>query len=208
MKNVILICCTTLLLAACAGPKVKNVQRLADSADAPYSNVLVVSLFDSFDLRRELELGIVEELESRGIEASASTSLIDVKTPLNRDSILAAVAESGSDAVLVTQMVNLETSSELKDRRPESTYNVRPTYYFNVWNVEMTEYSEPQGLEIKRTFTMATQVYSVHSQEPVWAIEKESDLTRTIDQQFRGTSIAAEAKAIGSAMARDGLLAR
>jgi hypothetical protein len=198
----------TLFLTGCAGPQVTRTQPLDKAADAPYGNVLVVSLFKSFDMRRFFEKEIVAQLEAQGIEAVASTALIDVKTPLNRDTVLAAVGEANSDAVLVTQLLDVETSSRFRDRRPESTYNVRPTYYYNVWNVELAEYSEPRGLEVKNEFTMATQVFSVSTKEPVWTIETNSKLKRNIDQQFSGTSIADEAKAIARAMARDGLLAR
>ena len=208
MKKFILLFSAVLFMAACAGPQVTRTQPLETSADAPYDNVLVVSLFKSFDMRRYLERAIVKELEARGVEAVASTSLIDVKTPLNRDSVLAAVTEAGSDAVLVTQLLDGESSFKARDRRPESTYNVRPTYYYNVWNVELAEYSEPKGLEAEHELLMATQVFSVSTKEPVWAIETRSTLKRNIDQQLSGTSVADEAKAVVGAMSRDGLLAR
>lgn len=208
MKKTALLVVVALFVAACAGPQVTRTQPLEDSADAPYGDVLVVSLFKSFDMRRYLERAIVSELEARGIDAVASTSLIDVKTPLNRESVLAAVTEAGSDAVLVTQLLDGASSFKARDRSPESTYNVRPTYYYNVWNVELTEYAEPKGLEAVHEVTMATQVFSVSTKEPVWTIETSSKLKRNIDQQYSGTSIADEAKAIAGAMARDGLLAR
>jgi hypothetical protein len=208
VKKSVLLVSVAVLLAACAGPQVTRTQPLDRSADAPYSNVLVVSMFKSFDMRRIFEREIVEQLEARGVKAVASTSLIDVKTPLNRDSVVAAVGEAGSDAVIVTQLLDAETSAEFRDRRPEATYNVRPTYYYNVWNVELTEYSEPQGLEATHKLTMATQVFSASTKEPVWTIETNSKLKRNIDAQFSGTSIEDEAKAIVGTMARDGLLAR
>jgi hypothetical protein len=77
-----------------------------------------------------------------------------------------------------------------------------------VWNVELAEYSEPRGLEAVHELLMATQVFSVSTKEPVWTIETRSKLKRNIDRQFSGTSIVDEAKAIASAMAKDGLLAR
>jgi hypothetical protein len=208
VKKSFVLVCVILFLAACAGPQVTRTQTLEASADVPYDDVLVVSLFQSFDMRRFVEQEIVKQLEARGIEAAASTSLIDVKTPLNRDSVLEAVSQAGSDAVLVTQLLGGESSFKARDRRPESTYNIRPTYYYNVWNVELAEYSEPKGLEAEHGLTMATQVFSVSTKEPVWTIETRSKLKRNIDQQFSGTSVAAEAKAIVGAMSRDGLLAR
>ena len=208
MKKSILFVVLALLVSACAGPQVTRTQPLAESADAPYDNVLVVTLFDSFDMRRFLEKEIVKQLEARGIKAVASTSMIDVKTPLNRDTVLEAVGKANSDAVLVTQLLDAQTTSKFRDRRPESTYNIRPTYYYNVWNVELTEYSEPPGLEAKHEILMATQVFSVSTKEPVWTIETRSMLKRDVNMQFSGTSIADEAKAIAGAMAKDGLLAR
>lgn len=208
MKKTFLLVSAALFLAACAGPQVTRTQPLEKSADVPYDNVLVVSLFSSFDLRRYFEREIVKQLEARGVKAVASTSLIDVKTPLNRDSVLEAVSQAGSDAVLVTQLLDGESSFKARNRRPESTYNIRPTYYYNVWNVELTEYSEPKGLEAEHELTMATQVFSVSTKQPIWTIETTSKLKRNIDQQFSGTSVMDEAKAIAGAMARDGLLAR
>lgn len=208
MKKTILLGCVAMFVAACAGPKITRIQTLSESADAPYDNVLVVSLFDSFDMRRYFEEEVVKQLKERGIDAAASTSMMDTKTPINRDTILAIAEQQNSDAVLVTQLVNLDAASKIRDRSPQATYNVWPTYYYNVWNVELTEYSEPQGLEIKYSIGMATQLFSVRSQEPVWAIESSSQLSRNVDQQLRGTTIAAEAKAITGTMSRDGLLAR
>lgn len=208
MKKITLSFIATLLVSACAGPNVTRVQPLAESADAPFNSVLVVSLFSSFDMRRYFEKEVVKQLQARGIEAVASTSMMNTKTPVNRDTFLAMVEKLDSDAVLLTQLVDLNTSSKEKDFRAQSTYNVRPTYYYNVWSVELEEYVQPPGLELKHQVTLATQVFSVRSKESVWAIETESTITRDINEQRHGSSLPKEASAIINAMTRDGLLAR
>lgn len=147
MKKIILLAGIALIVAGCAGPRVTRTQPLSETADAPYDNIFVVSLFSSFDRRCSFEREIVRQLGARGIDAVASTSMIDVKTPLSRETVIEAVGRAGSDAVIVTQLLDIQTTSRFRDRRPESTYNVRPTYYYNVWGVEYTEYKEPQGLE-------------------------------------------------------------
>ena len=208
MKKPVLLVCVALFLTACAGTSVTRVQPLSESADAPYSNVLVVTLFKSFDVRRFFEQEIVRQLQDRGIEAVASTSMMTTKTPVNRESVMAIVEKLGSDSVLVTQLLNLDTTSKVTTSRAESTYNVRPTYYYNVWNVELTEYESPPGLELKHKFTMAIEMFSASSQQPVWAIETNSQISRDINQHTTGNTSEKEAKAIVNAMARDGLLAR
>jgi len=197
----------SLVLAACAGPQVTRVQPLLADADAPYGNVLVVSLFKEYDARRYLEAEIVKELRARGVAAVASTSLMDTRTPVTRETFVAMVESQGSDAVLLTQLINFQSKAEFHDVRPEATYNVWPTYYYNVWNVELTEYVSPPTLDLKHSIVLAAQVFSTKSLHPVWAIE--TDTVVNIKQNERGdTSIFTdEAKSIVGTMSRDGLLA-
>lgn len=193
-------------LTACASTQVTQVKALSPDADAPYENLLVVSLFKSFDARRILEKQLVKALEERGVSAVASTSRMNTKTPLTRETFLAMVEDLDTDAVLVTQLVSLDSQAKLKDMRPESTYNLRQTYYYNVWNVELTEYSEPQGLDLEHTLRLSTQVYSAKRLEAVWAIESQTDIVSAFDRRGDLSFVADEARAIVSHLSRDGLL--
>lgn len=205
IKRITLIA-ALLVLSACAGQQVTRVQPLSDTADAPYNNVLVVSLFKSFDARRYLEKEIVKQLEERGVRAVASTSLMDTKTPVSRETFLSMVESLDSDAVLVTQLVNFQSTAKMKDMNPEATYNIRSTYYYNVWSVEQTEYVEPQRMELTHNIVLASQLYSVRDLESVWAIESETRIVQAFDRRGDTSVVTAEAKAIASYMSRDGLL--
>lgn len=209
IKNLFLVG-ATFALSACAGPQVTRVQPLSESADAPYNDVLVISLFKSFDARRYLEKEIVSQLKERGVNAIASTSMMDTRTPVTRETFLEMVESQGSDAVLVTQLVNLDTKAKMKDSRPEATYKVGLAYssfYYNMWDVQLVEYVEPQIMELKHSIALATQVFSVASKEPVWTIESVTKLKYDSENRFGGTVIADEARSIVSYLSRDGLLA-
>ena len=132
---------------------------------------------------------------------------MDTKTPVTRETFLAMVESQNSDAVLVTKLVTFDTQAKVKDARPESTYNVRPTYYYNVWNVELKEYVEPKILELKHSLSLATQLYSVADKEPVWAIESETRISTDQDNRRDYSVFVTEAKAITGYLFRDGLLA-
>ena len=108
--------------------------------------------------------------------------------------------------VLVTQLVSLDTKAKMKDARAKSTYNIRPTYYYNVWGVELTEYVEPQQMQLNHSIVLATQLYSA-TQEPVWGIESDTKLSMNYDKRGDLSVIAKEAKVIASYLSRDGLLA-
>jgi len=209
MTKKLLLVAVAVTLGACASaPRVTTVQPVSESADTPYRNVLVVSLFKSFDMRRYLEKELVTQLEEKGIRAVASTSMMDTRTPVTRQTFLAMVDSLDSDAVLVTQLVSLESAARMKDMNPESTYNFRPTYYYNVWSVELDEYVEPQTLNLKNTLVLATQLFSAANKESVWGIELESRFARDFDKGPDYSIIVDEAKAITSQLSRAGLIAR
>ncbi|MDH3990272.1 MAG: hypothetical protein OEV34_14130, partial [Gammaproteobacteria bacterium] len=168
--------------------------------------ILVIALFESYDARVYLEKEIVKQLSERGVTAVASTSKMTPKVAANRETFLAMVDELDSDAVLVTRLVTHDADVKVKDMRPESTYNVRSTYYYNVWEVELKEYVQPQYMEFKHLIVLATQLYSASTREPVWAIESTSKIADTFDRPGGATIIRDEAKAITSHLSRDGAL--
>jgi hypothetical protein len=196
------------LLSACAGPQVTRVQALSKMADAPYQNVLVVSLFELFDTRRWVEDAIVKELTARGITAIASTRLMNTKTPVTRQTFQTMVDEHGSDSVLISQLISLDSTAKANDARPEATRIIRPTYYYNMWSVELTEYVEPPFLTMKHEIRLATEMYSVSAEESVWAIESKSRIVTQRETQGDTSFITDEAKAIVRNLAKDGLLAK
>ncbi len=196
-----------LTLAACSSaPQVSKVQTVSEATDAPYDKVLVIALFESFDARRYLEKEIVTILADRGVNAVPSTSLMDTRTPATRQTFLAMVDELQSDAVLVTQLASLDTTAKMKDMNPEATYNFRPTWYYNVWSVEQTEYIEPQQMQLKHELVLATQLYSTRTQEPVWAIEAKSKIKVNYDQYRDYSIFVTEATAITKRLIRDGMV--
>lgn len=207
----IAVLCLGILLATAAGaarPKVKRVQELADDAGAPFNNVLVVSLFSDFDARKLLEKRVVALLEERGTKAVASTSKMDTRTPTTKETYIAMVDSTGADSVLVTQFINAETNLNVKDANPQTTVEIRPTWYFNVWDVNVTEYVEPQFVFQEGTVMLATLMLSVEKRDIVWAIEStlkykhEASVPRPYD------AYDAEAESVVKHLAKDGLIAK
>jgi hypothetical protein len=198
-----------ILLAACgSGTQIMKIQALAPTADAPYKKVLVVSLFEAFDTRVYLEKEIVKQLSNHGVEAFASTSMMNSKVPATRQTFESMVKEVGADSVLVSHLVSLESSAKVKDMRPESTYNIRPTYYVNVWSVELTEYVEPPSVALGAEVLLATQMYSVKAQDAVWSIESQFKIQQNIDELWDYKMFPEQAKSLVSQLVKDGLIAR
>jgi len=195
----------SVLLAACAsGSKIVSTQPLADSADVPYRKVLVVALFDSFDARHYLEKEIVNQLAERGVTAVASTSMMNSRTPVVPKTFIDMVKEIGADSVILTQLTSHEADTRAKDARPRATYNYWPTYYFNVFSVELTEYVEPPRLLTTHSLVLATQLFSVKSREPVWGIESKPVFTEVQENGLDYQIFVDEATSIVRRLSRDG----
>jgi hypothetical protein len=198
-----------LVLAGCSGGShVTRTQPLSKSADAPYENVLVIALLSKFDSRKRLEKAVVQQLADLGTTAVAATSMMESTTPVTRKNFIAMVDKFGSDGVLVSHLEDLKQQAGKKDASPQATYNVRPTYYFNVWNVELTEYVEPPFFGVESSFILATEMYSVRDEEAVWAIESKSQIVQEVSQPRPYGVFIDEAKTITRYLARDKLIAK
>jgi hypothetical protein len=198
-----------ILLSACAGgTQVTRVQDVSESANTPYKKVLVIALLSSYDGRRYLEKEVTAQLAKLGTDAVASTTMMDTTTPVTRKTFVAQVDKIGADAVLITQLVDITTEMTVRDARPQATYNFRPTYYYNVWSVDLTEYVKRPGLEFANSLVMATQLFDVSGEESVWGIESRFDIVQNIDQTWSYTVFIDQAKSITSHLKRDGLIAR
>ncbi len=197
------------MLTACASrPSVSVSQPLSADADAPYSKTLVVALFSSFDARRYLETEIVKRLEEQGFTAVRSTSMMDTTTPVTAATFIDMVEEVDADSVLVTQLTAYETQASAKDARPEASWNYRPTYYYNVFEVERVEYVEPKIVNLEHDLLLATQMFSVSTREPVWGIESHARIKEDIERGRDYGVFEREADAIVARLTRDGVVAR
>ena len=196
------------LLDVCsAATNVTRTQDVSATAKTPYKKILVISLFKSFDTRRYLEKEIVKELNRLGTAAVASTTMMDSRTPVVRETFVAMVEKIGADAALLTQLGSLETKGKMIDMNPQATLIFRPTVYYNVFEVQQTEFVEPQGVELKSTLVLGTQLLSVATELPVWAIEAKSKLVQKTDQIGDYKIFIKEAKVIVSHLSKDKLIA-
>jgi hypothetical protein len=208
-RKAVCILGTSLILCSCGGSQqVTQTQKLSAAADAPYKNVLVIFLAESFDSRRYLETEIVKKLAEHGTHAVRSTSMMDTKTPVTRQTFVAMVDEIDADAVLVTQLAALQTKGTVVDMNPQATYNFRPTYYYNVFSVELTEYVAPQAVDYDHKLSLATQMYSVKLEDVVWAMESNSNIHEAFDKGPNYKIYVDEAGAIVTQLLRGGLIAR
>jgi hypothetical protein len=203
----LIISVLAIVIAACStAPQVTRTQEISEDVDAPYKKILVITLFETFDPRAYLEKEVVLKLAEFGTDSVASTTMMNSRTPVTRATFMAMVDEIGADAVLITQLSSLDTKATVKDMRPTATRNIRPTYYYNVFSVELTEYVEPQGVELEHDLVLTTELFSVNLREGVWAIQSRSNVVFNTEQTSDYSIYVNEAKAIASSLRSDGMI--
>jgi hypothetical protein len=207
-RNAIHVLGISFVLVALAGSQVADAQKAPPPPDAPYKNVLVIFLADSFDSRRYLETEIVKKLAEQGTKAVRSTSMMNTKVPMTKETFVAMVDEIDADAVLVTQLADLQTTGKVVDMNPQSTYNIRPTWYFNVWSVELTEYVAPPAVNYEHKLSLATQLYSVQAKDVIWAMESNSNIKEAFDKGPDYSIYVKEAAAIVKELRRSEMIAK
>ncbi len=209
LRRIAVLCIATFLAtAAGAAPKVKRVQKLADDAGAPFHNILVVTLFPDFGGGKTLEKRIVGLLAERGTKSVASTSMMNTKTPQTPETYLALVDRTGADAVLVTQLVDVESDIEAKDANPQASVKFTSVFRFDLWGREVTEYVEPKLVTQKGEVLLVTQMFSVEKREAVWAIQSKLKFKMDVSEPRPYGAYDDESKSIVKYLVRDGLIAR
>lgn len=207
-RNAIHVLSISFVLVALAGSNVADAQKASPPPDAPYKNILVIFLADSFDSRRYLETEIVNALAKQGTHSVRSTSMMNTKVPMTKETFIAMVDEIDADAVLVSQIADLQTTGTVVDMSPQATYNIRPTWYFNVWSVELTEYVEPQAVNYEHKLSLATQLYSVQAEKAIWAMESNSNILEAFDKGPDYSIYVKEAAAVVKELHRSRMIAK
>ena len=205
-------------LSACANtPHTSVIQPLDKSAVVPYEKLLVLGLFNRYQVRELGERKLVQDINKSGTVAVAATSLMTTTMPLNATTISAVIAESGADAVLVIQLLNADDEKiKVKSRDPKTSYKVNPLGYYsnfyypggyyNVWEVSIQEYMEPKYLERKMKLTLMTELFIPKTRERVWAIESKANIVRDLSRPNYHPFMNAEAAQIVKYLQADDII--
>lgn len=101
------------LLAGCAAKTAVTSTTWHDSAqrDVRYSKVIVVALTEEGDKRLSFEDELAFDLRSDATQVWPSSRLMDVKLPVNSESLTPVVAETGAEVVVVTRVTSFDVKS-------------------------------------------------------------------------------------------------
>lgn len=193
-----------LFLSACASTGDRLVKVFEDRAAlaAPYSRILVVGAHAEIGTRRTFENSVVRALAALGTEARSSLAVMNEAENIDRESVLAAVRETGADAVLVTRVVDIETQNAIEQGQTQAELARRNDVPLaDFFRYEYTESADAMTVTTVRTVILDTDVYDAASEKKVWSVESTS-----FDKQTAYGVIDGVARAISAELARDELI--
>jgi hypothetical protein len=119
VSNTIIIC--TLLFAAGCTTTTSGSWDEPRTTNAPYSNVLIVALTTTDEMRLTLERELMQNLSVGGTTVSASASLTTglKNAPRSRETIIAMAQEKNADAVLLLRVADASVALDKSKKEKE-----------------------------------------------------------------------------------------
>jgi len=198
-----LILIAAAMLAGCIMPdRVVKLYEDTDFDGGPFSNVLVVGAHEDSDARRRFESSVVRSLNASGTDATSSIEVMGSGQDITRESLLAATSTSGSDAVLITRLVDVQSRAEIQQGRTTVVADRRGNLPLaGFFRYDYTEYQDPMTVTTVRTVVLATDLYNVDDENRIWSVESTSFDKETVDATIDGAS-----RAISTTLLQDGLI--
>lgn len=161
------------LLAGCATTRLTGEWRDEQYA-ATISKVLVVGMSANTVFRHAYEDQLVARFREHGVNAVAGTGVLPEGAEITRESIQAAIAGKGFDAVLVTRLIDVDTQ---KTYVSHADYILPPPFYRDFYDYYHRVYPIVYRRDYLITDTIATletTLYETIENRLVWVVTSES----------------------------------
>jgi hypothetical protein len=185
-------------------------------AAAPFSNVLVVGVSQSFDRRRFFEQAAAEALAAPGVQVTASTSRMKASDPLDRDTVAGLVKAIGADAVVVTRIVDqaaeLKAQPErevLKQPNPANTVTAYDPAAYILYRYDYSTTEEAPVPVVARQAIVTTEVFAVADGRLVYRIDSVVQVEAASNMRSSTSDVALldrVGRGLGNRLRRDGVV--
>ncbi len=151
------------LLTSCATTKLTTVWK-DESYHGTIKKVVVVGAFRHASIRNSFEDEFVRQLKARGLDATASYTLVPIEELSKKDLLMTEIKNAGADAALVTRMVDKKTI----ERYVPGEVFVAPNYYY-YWGPYF-DYIYTPGYMVTEEYAYAeTNIYDTGTGKLIWS---------------------------------------
>lgn len=190
------------LLAGCATTEMNSTWKAPDAQPVSFSGQKVVALvlIKSEAEQRVAEESLAKELTLRGVEGIPAYTLASGNDLKDKARAKAVFAQKGIEGIVIMRPVGRESKVDITPATWSSaTYS---SYWTGYYGVGYGGIYDPGYVNTRTIVTVETLVYSLKQDKLVWAGTSE-----TTDPEKISTFVCDLAKAVTSAMEKDGMLA-
>jgi hypothetical protein len=198
----------SLFMTGCAATQVKQVWKDQNYQEGRLNSVFIVAMVYNDTARRMFESEFAKQLNGRGIKAVESFRSIEMETLKSdglRDAAIAKMRELGSDALLMSRVVDSRTTEEII---PGMTITagfgmyggayVGASYSFNQPSAPTTQsYSHEQ-----KFLGIETSLFSARTEKLLWAARSETRIKTSPMEEIRPYVSLIGGKLLGEKMFR------
>jgi hypothetical protein len=190
------------LLGCASGDSIVKVFEDPAFEGGPFSHVLVIGVHKDIRLRRRFEDALVTEISRAGSTATASLSVMEAASAIDRDAAIAAVRRTGADAVLITRVLSSEVSvTETEGRSTTAAQRRNDVPLADFFRYDYVTYTDPMTYSSVQTVMLSTDLYNVADEMRIWSVESSS-----FEKETTNDIINSAGRSITTQLRRDGLI--
>jgi hypothetical protein len=156
----------SLIFCSCTPTKITETWKDDGYRGAPFSDLFVIGVAKEEKTRRSFENKFVEKLKAAGIQAVASSSVMESDQKIEKTAILAAIEKLEIDAVLVTRLISLK---EEEIRSPSTSEYGRPDDYQGRYSSDYGYAHQPAQYTTSVRVGLETKLYDAGTERLIWA---------------------------------------
>ena len=171
------------LLNACASTKLTKTWVEKSFKGKTVSNVLVIGVADEEPNRRLFERKFVQQLKAVGVEAFSSADIIPIPADkrLEKEAIVQAVNKFKSDAVLITYVAGVNSTTTYKP----AMYGVGVGYYGR-YRYAYGHQLTPSRVSSHTKLCLETNLYDVASEKLIWSGQSQTRKAGSVKKLIDG----------------------
>lgn len=202
VKRNVAVFAIALFAAGCASQSRTTVEKLYQHADAKrYERILVVGIAADASGRRQMEDLVTAELSNAVESAVPAYSRVGAMPTVTQDAIDLAAEATDSDAILVTHVVSVSTTAEVREGRVDMLSECRGGNPADYFLYDHEELREPDSVTFAHEVIVVSNLYEAGSGTRLWTIQSTCFNKAHLDSVMRD-----EARAIVRQLRRDGLI--
>ena len=178
---------SVLLIGACATSSTTTESAAAVDRSA-LNNILVIGVANDYEGRTRFERKLARDLSAAGTSGTALYSVAGGNKPIVREAIEDLVKEKGYDAVLISRVVDRDTSAAVKEGSTATTAVRRDGRPIDLFRYDYEELNEPAVININLGVTIDTELFAADSSERVWALASTISNKDSVDELINEAS--------------------